>query len=145
VRVTPQGSTGFAGGLDDIVGLDIHTNMTQTGFLVFGGDGVPGSESERAAAVLAGINSMTLQSQRTNVAAYIPTDCPTREKHVSRVVTAPQFCALSLSLASNGFVSLFTRFFCDLVLNLADTPGLHTYIGLDGRRARCQRAGYVQL
>ena len=31
--------------------------------------------------MLPGVNSMTLQSQRTNVAAYMPTDCPTREKH----------------------------------------------------------------
>lgn len=83
VRITPNGSTGFQGQLNDIVGLAIHTNMTQTGFLDFGGDGVAGSASEQAAEVLTGINSMTLQSQRTNVAAYIPTDCPTREKHVS--------------------------------------------------------------
>ena len=29
---------------------------------------------------------MTLQSQRTNVAAYMPTDCPTREKHGAMLV-----------------------------------------------------------
>ena len=81
VRVSPTGATGFAGGLDDIVGLEIHTNMTQVGHLGFSGDGVPGSVSEQAAWVLDGIVQMTLQSQRTNVAAYLPTDCPTREKH----------------------------------------------------------------
>ena len=79
VRVTPVGDSGFKGTLDSIVGLVINTNMTQTGKLHFGGGGHP--VSERAAAVLTGINHMTLQSQRTNVAAYLPTDCPTREKH----------------------------------------------------------------
>ena len=64
VRVSSSGgATGFGGGLNDIVGLDIHTNMTSTGALTFGGDGVAGSGSEHAAAVLSGINSMTLQSQ----------------------------------------------------------------------------------
>lgn len=43
--------------------------MSQTGHLEF-----DGSEAGR---LLAGVNSMTLQSQRTNVAAYMPTDCPT--------------------------------------------------------------------
>ena len=59
----------------------MHTNMSATGTLLFGGDGDAGSEQTRAALVLNGVNSMTLQSQRTNVAAYMPTDCPTREKH----------------------------------------------------------------
>jgi hypothetical protein len=49
VRVTPTGKTGFKGGLNDIVGLEIHTNMTATGTLSFGGDGVAGSEAEQAA------------------------------------------------------------------------------------------------
>eukprot|EP01052_Picozoa_sp_SAG31_P044670 SAG31_NODE_7875_length_1576_cov_1.593771_1_plen_334_part_00 len=79
VRVHSTGSTGFKGGIDDIVGMEIHTNMTQTGHLTFGGEGEPAAE--HAAAVLGGIQQMTLQSQRTNVAAYMPTDCPTREKH----------------------------------------------------------------
>lgn len=72
VLVTSTGNTGFKGGLHDIVGLEIHTNMTATGFLKFGG---PSSD------VLNGIQSMLLASQVTNVAAYMPTDCPTREKH----------------------------------------------------------------
>ena len=49
MRVTPTGKTGFKGGLNDIVGLEIHTNMTATGTLSFGGDGVAGSEAEQAA------------------------------------------------------------------------------------------------
>jgi hypothetical protein len=79
VRVTPGGQTGFTGGLDAIVGQAIHTNMTATGSLTFGGEG--DAAAEAAAEVLTQINQMTLQSQRTNVAAYMPTDCPTREKH----------------------------------------------------------------
>ena len=79
VRVTPGGDTGFTGALDAIVGLAIHTNMTATGRLSFGGEG--DAAAEDAAEVLTHINQMTLQSQRTNVAAYMPTDCPTREKH----------------------------------------------------------------
>lgn len=80
VSVTSFGDTGFAGVLDGIVGLEIRTNMTETGSITFGGDGAAGSIQTAAAAVLNGINQMTLQSQRTNVAAYMPTDCPTREK-----------------------------------------------------------------
>jgi hypothetical protein len=68
VRVISNGTTGFAGRLHDIVGLAIHTNMTATGKLTF--------DDSPAGQVLAGVNEMTLQSQRTNVAAYIPTDCP---------------------------------------------------------------------
>jgi hypothetical protein len=68
VRVSSEGKTGFKGGLHDIVGLEIHTNMSQTGKLEF-----DGSDAGR---VLNGVNQMTLQSQRTNVAAYMPTDCP---------------------------------------------------------------------
>ena len=70
VRVSPGGDTGFTGAIDAITGLEIHTNMSQSGILTFGGGGDPAAE--HAAAVLDGINSMTLQSQRTNVAAYMP-------------------------------------------------------------------------
>ena len=80
-KVTATGNTTFGGAIDSLVGLEIRTNLTATGTLLFGGDGVNGSTSERAASVLGGINEMVLQSQRTNVAAYMPTDCPTREKH----------------------------------------------------------------
>ena len=79
VRVMPSGDTKFTGAVDAIVGQVIHTNMTATGSLTFGGEG--DATAEDAAEVLTHINQMTLQSQRTNVAAYLPTDCPTREKH----------------------------------------------------------------
>lgn len=81
VLVTPRGDTGFEPVLGSITGLEINTDIVHTGDLSFGGDGVPGSRRETAAAVLNGVNSMTLASQRSNVAAYMPTDCPTREKH----------------------------------------------------------------
>ena len=79
VRVESAGDTGFTGALDALVAVEIHTNMTATGSLTFGGEGDPAAED--AAEVLTHINQMTLQSQRSNVAAYMPTDCPTREKH----------------------------------------------------------------
>jgi len=79
VRVTPSGDTGFTGALDALVAIEIHTNMTASGSLTFGGEG--DHVAEGAAEVLRHINQMTLQSQRSNVAAYMPTDCPTREKH----------------------------------------------------------------
>jgi hypothetical protein len=79
--VTPIGDTTFSGRLDAIVGLVIRTNISTTGTLSFGGDGVAGSASTQAAAVLTGVDSMTRASQLSNVAAYMMTDCPTREKH----------------------------------------------------------------
>ena len=78
VRVTTTGATGFAGTLAALLAHEIHTNTSQTGRLRFGGDGQPGSVASEAARVLQGVNAMTLASQRTNVAAYMPTDCPTR-------------------------------------------------------------------
>lgn len=78
-RVSVAGNAGFKGALDSIVGQVIVTNITKTGTLSFGGGGDPAAE--QAAAVLDGVNKMTEQSQRTNIAAYMPTDCPTREKH----------------------------------------------------------------
>jgi hypothetical protein len=77
----PGGKAGFMGALGDIVGLETRTDLAITGTLAFGGDGVAGSASEGAADVLRGIDSMTRGSHTSNVAAYMPTDCPTREKH----------------------------------------------------------------
>eukprot|EP00937_MAST-01D_sp_MAST-1D-sp2_P002408 g2408.t1 len=78
--VSPAGDTAFSGQLDSIIGLEIRTNISTTGTLTFGGDGVDGSESTQAAAVLTAVDSMTRASLVSNVAAYMPTDCPTREK-----------------------------------------------------------------
>jgi hypothetical protein len=92
VRVSSNGTTGFAGRLHDIVGLAIHTNMTATGTLIF--------DDSPAGRVLAGVNEMTLQSQRTNVAAYMPTDCPTRcdVTHFAATTRCCCCCYCSLSL-----------------------------------------------
>lgn len=73
VRVTSHGDTTFTGALDAITALEIYTNLTATGILTFGGEGEPAAEG--AAEVLTHINQMTQQSQRSNVAAYMPTDC----------------------------------------------------------------------
>jgi hypothetical protein len=93
VRVTSVGNTGFRGRLEDVVGLEIRTTLTSTGTLLFGssssggggGGGGAGEEEgpgvDRAAAMSNGLNAMILNSQVANVAAYLPTDCPTREKH----------------------------------------------------------------
>jgi hypothetical protein len=54
--------------------------VSSTGALSFGGDGQSGSMSEHAAWVLNGINVMTLGAQLGNLAAYLPTSCPTTEK-----------------------------------------------------------------
>lgn len=70
--VNTTGITGFQGHLDSIVALAINTNLSSTGKVTFGG---PSSD------LLNGLTSMTRASQLTNVAAYMPTDCPTREKH----------------------------------------------------------------
>eukprot|EP01047_Picozoa_sp_COSAG01_P021426 COSAG01_NODE_1242_length_11084_cov_178.815112_3_plen_335_part_00 len=80
VLVTPRGHTGFEPALSSITGLEISTDMTPTGELRFGGDGAPGSRRETAAMVLNGVNRMTLASQRSNVAAYMPTG---KTPHVS--------------------------------------------------------------
>ena len=70
----------FPGTLDAIEGVHIHTNLSQRGVLVFAGDGVANSTSEHDAALLNAITSMTLASQKSNVAQGHPTDCPTRER-----------------------------------------------------------------
>lgn len=80
VRVDSANHTGFTGTLDAIVGLEIHTNISSTGSLSFGaGTPLPSAGVEQAAEVLTHVNSMTRNSQLSNVAAGMPTDCPTRE------------------------------------------------------------------
>ena len=71
-----RGDTGFSGELDAITALEIRTNLSETGTLRFGGHD---EASQRAARVFQGVDRMTRNSHLANVAAYIPTDCPTRE------------------------------------------------------------------
>jgi alpha-L-rhamnosidase len=81
VTVSADPSTsGFTGNLDALVALEIHNDVSSTGALSFGGDGVVGGMSEHAAWVLNGINVMTLGAQLGNLAAYLPTSCPTTER-----------------------------------------------------------------
>ena len=80
IKVVAAHDSSFSGGLDALVALEIHPDVTSTGQLTFGGDGVAGSLSEHGAEVLSGVQSMLLGSQLSNLAAYIPTSCPTTEK-----------------------------------------------------------------
>ena len=80
VKVVADTAASFGGGLQAVTALEIYPNLTKTGRLAFSGDGVPGSTSEDAAAVLGGVQTMLLRSQLGNLAAYIPTSCPTTEK-----------------------------------------------------------------
>lgn len=72
VQVHAEGVT-FDGKLDALVGLVIHSNLTQTGTLKFAG----GQQAD----ALNALQKIILNSQTSNVAAGTPTDCPTREKH----------------------------------------------------------------
>lgn len=63
--------SGFGGGLLAVTALRIHPNITATGLLEFGGDGVSGSESETSAAVLRGVQDMLLASQLSNLAGRL--------------------------------------------------------------------------
>jgi hypothetical protein len=67
----------FSGALDAIEAIELRTNLTSRGDLEFGGDSVA---SEHDAALLNAINFMTINSQKSNVAQGMPTDCPTRER-----------------------------------------------------------------
>jgi hypothetical protein len=73
VQVHAEQGVSFDGKLNALVGLVMHSNLTQTGELKFSG-----GEEAKALNALQGI---ILHSQTSNVAAGTPTDCPTREKH----------------------------------------------------------------
>jgi hypothetical protein len=74
VQVTVSGDASFDGSLSAVTALVMHANLTQTGNIKFSG-GDAGTSS-----TLNGLNKMILNSQTSNVAAGMPTDCPTREK-----------------------------------------------------------------
>eukprot|EP01047_Picozoa_sp_COSAG01_P010346 COSAG01_NODE_435_length_17065_cov_46.870977_14_plen_427_part_00 len=73
VQVTAGGGVVFSGALEALVGLVTVSNLTQTGTLEFGGG--TGSET------LNGLQGIIQRSQTSNVAAGMPTDCPTRGSH----------------------------------------------------------------
>eukprot|EP00035_Acanthoeca_spectabilis_P001493 m.80571 g.80571 ORF g.80571 m.80571 type:complete len:886 (-) comp10914_c0_seq1:148-2805(-) len=125
VLVTPRGTTGFEPELNSITGLEINTDMVPTGDISFRGDGAPGSRREIAAAVLNGINTMTLSSQRSNVAAYMPTDCPTREKHGWM---GDALDASEEALYNFGMLPVHTAFFQTMVDNQGPNGDLPSVI-----------------
>jgi len=62
----------FTGQKDSLAAVWTVANLAESGTISFGG---PGSE------LLSQIRDITKSSQLGNMAGYIPTDCPTREKH----------------------------------------------------------------
>ena len=56
--------------LETVVGVQVVTDITQTGMVSF-----------ESGHILNDIQRLVTNGQRSNVAQYIPTDCPTREKH----------------------------------------------------------------
>jgi len=71
VLVTVSGAgASFRGGIDDLEAVWTVTNLDESGTIEFEG-----------ADLLTKINAIVKASQIGNMAGYIPTDCPTREKH----------------------------------------------------------------
>ena len=73
-----SGGASFTGKIGAIEALEIRTNISETGSISFGGDSSSNSSSLQAARVFRGVDRMTRNSHLANVAAYMPTDCPTR-------------------------------------------------------------------
>jgi len=71
--------TDFAGG--PITCRFMHTKLDSIGNLKFFDD----NSSNSSGSLLNQIHEMVLNSQRGNLAAWLPTDCPTREKHVGGI------------------------------------------------------------
>ena len=72
VLVRPGAGVTFSGAADALIARWSGADVTETATIEFGGEG-----SE----LLSGVRDITKSSQRANVAAYMPTDCPSREKH----------------------------------------------------------------
>ena len=69
VLVNPSPGVRFSGELDALTAHWTTANVAETATIEFGGDG---------AEMLASIRDIARASQISNVAAYLPTDCPTR-------------------------------------------------------------------
>jgi alpha-L-rhamnosidase len=72
VLVRPGPGVTFSGAADALLARWSGADVKETGTIEFGGEG---------AAVLSSIRDITKASQRSNVVAFQPTDCPSREKH----------------------------------------------------------------
>lgn len=73
VFVRASGGATFSGARDALRGCWATANLAPAASISFASDG--------GGATLATLQSMVYSSQLSNMAAYIPTDCPTREKH----------------------------------------------------------------
>jgi hypothetical protein len=71
VTIVAERRSKFSGGLESIIAQWIHPNVTATGKLTFGGNGIAGSESESSAEVFRGVQRMLLASQLSNLAACV--------------------------------------------------------------------------
>ena len=69
VLVNPSPGVRFSGELDALTAHWTTANLEETATIEFGGEG---------AGMLASIRDIARASQISNVAAYLPTDCPTR-------------------------------------------------------------------
>ena len=78
VRVTTAGGASFSGALDAITAHWTSTHLEEAAQLSLGGE--TASEID-AARVLGLIDAMVTRGQRSNLVAFLPTDCPTRERH----------------------------------------------------------------
>jgi hypothetical protein len=96
--VTSTGNTGFAGGLNDVVGLEIHTNVSTTGTLLFGGP---------SADVLNGTLLVTRTSARahTHTHTHARTHARTHATHTRARARARVHSHLLHSLSSSPALS----------------------------------------
>lgn len=77
VEITTTGGVSVSATAEGLEGHVIRTSVNQISSLRFGDD----SFSNGSALMLNSLHNITLVSQGGNIAQYIPTDCPTREKH----------------------------------------------------------------
>ena len=88
--------TALEGALNSLVPRWTTSALAPTSSLVLSGPG---------AGTLNGVHGMVLASQLSNLAAFLPTDCPTREKHGwlgDAQVTAPVIAELGLAAVHGG-------------------------------------------
>jgi alpha-L-rhamnosidase len=74
VLVSPGPDVAFSGAADALTARWSGADVRQTATIVFGGE-------RDQVRILDAIRDITKASQRGNVAAFMPTDCPSREKH----------------------------------------------------------------
>ena len=80
-----------------VKGIELRTDIETVGALAFARRG-----EEAGDYILNRIQTIVTNSQKANVAAYVPTDCPTREKHgwLGDAVTTAEEAMLNFDMAS---------------------------------------------